>query len=184
MLYRPGEVASQLGIAGSTLRLWSVRFAEELSEQASKASAESSGQWAQRRYTEEDLELLSKVKSLLAQGLTYQEVKRQLRASSRPPTTAPPRRPDAARPDPLPDGLEIRMAALQEEIRAKDKTIAALKESLAFLDTYLQTVRRERDDARERIMELESELQELREKVSRPVGSGAKSWLKQVISGM
>jgi DNA-binding transcriptional MerR regulator len=184
MLYRPREIASKLGIAPSTLRLWSVQFARQLSDQARKASAENSGPWAQRRYTEEDLELLLQVKSLMAQGLTYDEVKRRLAKPSLPAATPRKEVNDGIGSVALTVDPSVSLSALQELLKAKDKTIATLKESLSFLDTYLQAVRQERDDARERVLQLEKELRELQAQLQRPASSGARSWLKQVISGM
>src|SRR5919205_3905417 len=74
-LYRPREAAAQLGIAPTTLRLWSTRFAALLRPSARKEE----GGGAHRRYTAADLRVLSRAKPLLADGLTYAEVQRRLR---------------------------------------------------------------------------------------------------------
>ncbi len=185
MLYRPREIASELGIAPSTLRLWSVQFGNELSDPARKASVDNSAPWAQRRYTEEDLEVLLRVKAMLVQGLTYDEVKRRLHRESLP--AAAPRREvegDRAARALLPEDAASSLASLNETLKAKDKTIATLKESLGFMDAYLRAVRQERDEARERALLAEKELNELQAHLQRPNPPGTKSWLKQVIGGM
>ncbi|MGN6672236.1 MAG: MerR family transcriptional regulator, partial [Thermomicrobiales bacterium] len=79
-LYRPREAAAQLGIAPTTLRLWSTQFATLLSTSARKE--EGSRAAAHRRYTADDVRLLSRVKHLLADGLTYAEVQRRLSEDS------------------------------------------------------------------------------------------------------
>ena len=184
MLYRPREIASELGIAPSTLRLWSVQFGKELSDPARKASVENSAPWAQRRYTEEDLEILLRVKSMLVQGLTYDEVKRRLHRESLP-AAAPRREVEGDRvARALPEDAASSLASLNETLKAKDKTIATLKESLGFMDAYLRAVRQERDEARERALLVEKELSELQAHFRRPSSPGTKSWLKQVIGGM
>ena len=47
------------------------------------------------------------------------------------------------------------LIAMKEALSAKDKTVVALKESLAFMDAYLQAIRDEREEARERTHQLE-----------------------------
>ncbi|MGN6813088.1 MAG: MerR family transcriptional regulator [Thermomicrobiales bacterium] len=79
-LYRPREAAAQLGIAPTTLRLWSTQFATLLSTSARKEEGRRAA--AHRRYTADDVRLLSRVKHLLADGLTYAEVQRRLSEDS------------------------------------------------------------------------------------------------------
>ncbi|MGE5619978.1 MAG: MerR family transcriptional regulator [Sphingomonadaceae bacterium] len=161
MLYRPQDIAAKLGIAPSTLRLWSARFAGQLSDAARKSPNGLAMPAAQRRYTDDDLEVLLKVKSLLGQGHTYQEVEHRLRALP-PPTSG---RPSVDAPLPAEASHETSTSEytqLQEALKARDKTIAALKESLQFMDAYLQAARMEREEARERARKLEKELEEIR----------------------
>ncbi len=183
MLYHPREIASELGIGSSTLRLWSVQFAAELSASARKAPGETSTPWAQRRYTEEDLELLLRVKALLAQGFTYEEARRRLRHSK----ATGDRKPGGV----LPIG-EIRAtqespgpsSSAREALQAKDKTIATLKGSLGFLDAYLQAVRQERDEVRQRVILLEKQLRELQPDGRVRSEPGAGSWWKEILRGL
>jgi DNA-binding transcriptional MerR regulator len=72
-LYRlPNEVATSLEISPSTLRRWSNEFGDFLSDPAA------GGQSTHRRYTDEDLETLMTIKALLGEGLTYVQVAKRL----------------------------------------------------------------------------------------------------------
>lgn len=72
-LYRPAEVTQLLGISAATLRRWSGRFSEflVLNDGGSEGGSH-------RRYTSEDVEVLQRVQELLDQGLTYEQVTEQL----------------------------------------------------------------------------------------------------------
>jgi DNA-binding transcriptional MerR regulator len=72
-LLRPSEVADQLGISGATLRRWSSRFSAFLDL---ADGGQESG--SHRRYTAHDLQTLARVKHLLEQGWTYEQVTGQL----------------------------------------------------------------------------------------------------------
>ncbi len=159
MTYRPLELAQALGISSSTLRLWSNQFASLLSDLARKQSA--GAPTAQRRYTEGDLDILTQAKELLTQGLTYEETRRRL-ARHRPASqtsVATLSHEHEASTSPLQIDP---FTSLREAIEAKDNTIAALKESLAFMDVYLRTVLQEREDAiaRERLLKQQLERQD------------------------
>jgi DNA-binding transcriptional MerR regulator len=69
-----------LEVSPSTLRRWSNEFADYLSESAGRPQSEGSGQATHRRYTDEDLETLMGIKGLLAEGLTYIQVGKRLEA--------------------------------------------------------------------------------------------------------
>ncbi|MHB0871753.1 MAG: MerR family transcriptional regulator [Chloroflexota bacterium] len=181
MLYRPQDIAAKLGIAPSTLRLWSARFAGELSDAARKSPAGALGPAAQRRYTPEDLHVLFQIKGLLGQGNSYPEAKRLLQAL--PPPSC--QQSTSAAPEHIGVSAQASsaqaLAPLQEALGARDRTIAALRESLQFMDAYLQAARQEREEAREHAEELEKELEEVRcvaearfEKLCRP-------WWKQLL---
>src|SRR4030042_5507038 len=81
-LRQPGDVARELDISTSTLRRWAKEFHPYLSKTAAKPDATDAGVSAHRRYTEEDVHLLTRVKTLLDRGLTYDQVVRQLRGST------------------------------------------------------------------------------------------------------
>jgi DNA-binding transcriptional MerR regulator len=74
----PSEIATQLQLSPSTLRRWSNEFADYLSDSAGRPEAAPSGGRAHRRYTDLDLETLMTIKGLLAEGLTYIQVARRL----------------------------------------------------------------------------------------------------------
>lgn len=80
-LRRAGEVAAQLGVSPSTLRRWSKAFAEYLSDSAGLPDSSSTAESVHRRYTAEDVALLTRVKELLAEGLTYKEVAKRLKGT-------------------------------------------------------------------------------------------------------
>jgi DNA-binding transcriptional MerR regulator len=72
------EVAARLEISPSTLRRWTVEFADFLSDGAIAAESQT------RLYTAADLDLLATVKSLLSEGRTYYQVGKRLEAQQRP----------------------------------------------------------------------------------------------------
>jgi len=76
----PNEVAQQLQVSPSTLRRWSNEFADYLSDSAGRPASAAGSQAAHRRYADEDLETLMTIKGLLAEGLTYIQVARRLEA--------------------------------------------------------------------------------------------------------
>jgi DNA-binding transcriptional MerR regulator len=76
----PSEVAKQLQLSPSTLRRWSNEFSDYLTDAAGRPQSVSGGQTAHRRYTDEDLETLMTIKGLLAEGLTYIQVGKRLEA--------------------------------------------------------------------------------------------------------
>lgn len=71
-LLRPSEVADQLGVSGATLRRWSSRFSTLLD------LADGGQEGSHRRYTAHDVATLARVKQLLEQGWTYEQVASQL----------------------------------------------------------------------------------------------------------
>jgi DNA-binding transcriptional MerR regulator len=77
-LRQPGDVARELDISTSTLRRWAKEFHPYLSKTAGRTDS-MAAVGTHRRYTEADVELLSRAKVLLEQGLTYDQVIRRLR---------------------------------------------------------------------------------------------------------
>jgi DNA-binding transcriptional MerR regulator len=130
--YRPGEAAAQLGIAAPTLRRWSVQFADYLDAGASAAIAQDGG-GVERRYSDRDIALLRRVSGLLARGLTYEQVRRQIGEQEPGATLAP--APDASM-------VLVELASAQRE------TIAAQRETIGYLKAELERVRAEQERQR------------------------------------
>ena len=70
---QPQEVASRLEVSPSTLRRWSEEFSEFLSPEANSSEGRQ-----HRRYSDGDLATLITVKGLMAEGLTYDQVRERL----------------------------------------------------------------------------------------------------------
>lgn len=180
-MYRPQDVAERLGIAPSTLRLWSQHFANQLSNAARKAPSDGGGAPAQRRYTDDDLKVLSKAKTLLAQGQTYDDVKRKLAGEATKQeaggtVAAAPQAGGAVAV--FTEESQASLLAMKETLAAKDKTISALRESLTFMDAYLHAIREEREDARVKMQLLEKELDKLRNQNRELMDKLSKPWWK------
>ncbi|MDH4207379.1 MAG: helix-turn-helix domain-containing protein [Anaerolineae bacterium] len=77
-LRQPGDVARELDISTSTLRRWAKEFHPYLSKTAGRTDS-MAAVGTHRRYTGADVELLSRAKVLLEQGLTYDQVIRRLK---------------------------------------------------------------------------------------------------------
>lgn len=74
----PGEAARRLGIAASTLRIYSVKLGGALSASANRLEGVGA-----RRYEESDLRVLGRAKELLGRGMTYGRVLDELRPAGR-----------------------------------------------------------------------------------------------------
>lgn len=80
-LLKPAEAAQRLGMPPSTLRVYSTRFADLLSESASNPPAFPNGKPGHRLYTQRDLVVLGKAKELVDQGLTYEQSLEEMKAA-------------------------------------------------------------------------------------------------------
>jgi len=78
----PGEVARELEVSPSTLRRWAREFEPYLSETAGKPGRTGMGAAVHRRYTQADVDLLTRVRALLVRGMTYGQVIRQLKGET------------------------------------------------------------------------------------------------------
>lgn len=76
---KPAEAAKRLGMPPSTLRVYSTKFAEMLSDGASNPPVSSDGRTGHRLYSDRDLVILAKAKEALARGLTYDQALAELR---------------------------------------------------------------------------------------------------------
>lgn len=133
-------MAKTLAISPATLRQWSNEFSDFLSESARQTLTEA-GTHAQRRYTEADIQVLQRAKSLLAGDLTYSEVRAKL---AEPPAetgdsdtvsepSAPAEPPDsetASAPLAIIEQYRLSIASMQQTIEAQAAHVETLKEAL------------------------------------------------------
>lgn len=68
-MYTPSDVSRLLGIPQSTLRRWAVRFSDFLSPEAHQRK---------RKYTQQDLDVLSQVQTLAAQNYPLDDIAQKL----------------------------------------------------------------------------------------------------------
>ena len=87
---RPAEVSRELGVSPSTLRRWSQQFGGFLSPEAGNPGPQAAGKTTHRRYGSDDVETLQRVRQLMQQGLTVDEVRTQLADGSAPAPAAEP----------------------------------------------------------------------------------------------
>lgn len=143
MLYRPQDVAAQLGVSSPTLRLWSSHFADDLSPYARK-SAPSGQTAAQRRYTDDDVAKLLQIKLLLRQGLTFEQARGQLhegRPEDQPASAVREQRSvQVLLTHPQNEYPQPQDSVPAEQLSAKDSTIAALREALVAREKALQAL--------------------------------------------
>ncbi|MBI4319014.1 MAG: MerR family transcriptional regulator [Chloroflexi bacterium] len=162
-LLKPGETCVRLGIASSTLRLYSSKFAEVLSESA-RSPGTAGGRLGHRVYTARDILVLSKGKELLAQGLTYEQVLGELRLAV--PGLKPRGRAVAADESVAGDGARAAV-----EVVAGEALVATLRAAVASADRAVDAYRvvvesqgREVAELRERVARLELVVEEQRER--------------------
>jgi len=75
---RPAEVARELGVSPSTLRRWSQQFGDLLSPEAGTQTSQLSGKITHRRYASADVETLQRVRGLMQEGLTAEEIRTRM----------------------------------------------------------------------------------------------------------
>lgn len=169
----PNQVASQLEISPSTLRRWSNEFADALSDAAGRPEPAPGSQVAHRRYTDEDLETLLTIKGLLDEGLTYVQVSKRLdvlrlresMAGAEPEITAlGPSRPDAAAFSPAAAVLADTMHTVADGQQLLLGSQQANREMLTVVLQDNFTLKEENAKLRDRMLNLERELSEMRRK--------------------
>jgi len=130
-LHRPKELIERFAISAAGLRIWANEFADFLSPSAQKSQTET-GYSSQRRYTDDDLRVLSVVKRHLDDGHTYEEVRRRIRTepvNDEPLPTSAPEPTSGAETRavaPLTEEHPI-MLAFRQALEAKDETIRSLE---------------------------------------------------------
>jgi DNA-binding transcriptional MerR regulator len=172
----PNEVATQLQISPSTLRRWSNEFADSLSETAGKPQPSEGSQIAHRRYTDDDLETLLTIKGLLAEGLTYIQVGKRLEAlrlrrsvadaemegEAEPVTTLGPSLLDAS---PFAPAAAVLSDTMHTVADGQQLLLGSQQANRELLTVVLQdnfTLKEENAKLRDRMLDLERELSEIR----------------------
>ena len=84
ILYPPRHLAVQFSVSGTTVRRWSEVFHRHLSASATTAP---------RRYTEQDVAVMARIKRLSDSGMRIDEIDKLLEQSEPLPPTEPPTEP-------------------------------------------------------------------------------------------
>jgi DNA-binding transcriptional MerR regulator len=171
----PNEVANQLQISPSTLRRWSNEFSDFLSDAAGRPQETTGGQTAHRRYTDEDLETLMTIKGLLAEKLTYIQVGKRLEALRlRQATVEPTADDDPAEvtaigpllPDaPIAPAVTVLADTLHTVADGQQLLLGSQQANRDMMTVLLQdnfTLKEENSKLRDRMLELERDLAEMR----------------------
>ena len=87
ILYPPRHLAVQFSVSGTTVRRWSEVFHRHLSASATTAP---------RRYTEQDIAVMARIKRLSESGMRIDEIDKMLEQSEPLPPTEPPTDPQDA----------------------------------------------------------------------------------------
>ena len=87
ILYPPRHLAVQFSVSGTTIRRWSEVFHRHLSASATTAP---------RRYTEQDIAVMARIKRLSESGMRIDEIDKMLEQSEPLPPTEPPTGPQDA----------------------------------------------------------------------------------------
>lgn len=149
MDYSPKETAEKLDIAPVTLRKWSTEFTSSLSSGASKALTTTGGS-AQRRYSDTDIAILRRAKAMLATGLTYVQVKRELEGSRTQQEIS------AIQQEPTLT-IEITRAA-SEIINTQRTTIVALQDQVVMLKREITRLEEANNHQRKRYLDIIKQL--------------------------
>lgn len=107
-LLSPSQAAQLLGIGGSTLRLWSGKFANHLSEAAQGGSGR------RRHYTPDDIATLARARDMLRNGATVADVADRLGVVA----------PDAG------SASLVTVAALSDELQSTRAALVTLADEL------------------------------------------------------
>ena len=167
-MYRPGTVAQRLAISPATLRQWSNEFGAFLSESARQTLTEA-GTHGQRRYSDPDIAILHRAKTLLAGGLTYGQVRDAL---AQPPPEAPASADASEPPAPAePPASEVPNMALAI-IEQNRLAMASMQQTIEAQAAHVDTLQSQLEREQARADRAEREATELRrallDQVQRP----------------
>jgi DNA-binding transcriptional MerR regulator len=158
---QPQDVAGRLEVSPSTLRRWSEEFSEFLSPEADSSEGKQ-----HRRYSDEDLATLITVKGLMADGLTYDQVRERLleidsgEAPAGPGSMVPS---DAALP--LAPAMTFLADTLHNVADSQQAVLNSQAANRELLGVVLQdnfNLKEENTRMRERLLELERQVSQLR----------------------
>ncbi len=157
---QPQEVASRLEVSPSTLRRWSDEFSEFLSPEASSSEGKQ-----HRRYSDEDMATLITVKGLMAEGLTYEQVRQRLSELhvSKPDGPGSIVAADAALP--LAPAMTFLADTLHNVADSQQAVLNSQAANRELLGVVLQdnfNLKEENTRLRERMLELERQITQLR----------------------
>ena len=140
ILYPPRHLAVQFSVSGTTIRRWSEVFHRHLSASATTAP---------RRYTEQDVAVLARVKRLSDSGMRIDEIDKLLEQAEPLPPTEPPTEPQEA-----PTTALTTFTALVDTLAAQQATQEKMASTLAgIVDVNALTA--QIAELRERVTRLE-----------------------------
>lgn len=158
----PQDVAANLDVSTSTLRRWSEEFAEFLSDGANSSQGKS-----HRRYTEQDISRLLTVRDYMNNGLTYEQVRQNLRESLEMPVGRAIMTNEAAA-DAVFDYISDTVENLRQGQQSVLNSQAANRELMGVVIQDNFNLKEENNRLRERMLELERQLGQIqREEASR-----------------
>jgi DNA-binding transcriptional MerR regulator len=159
---QPQEVASRLEVSPSTLRRWSEEFSEFLSPEADSSEGRQ-----HRRYSDEDLATLITVKGLMAEGLTYDQVRQQLTEASAKKESSIPSPSSLVAADaalPLAPAMTFLADTLHNVADSQQAVLNSQATNRELLGVVLQdnfNLKEENTRLRDRMLELEKQLGQL-----------------------
>ncbi|HEM61580.1 MAG TPA: MerR family transcriptional regulator [Chloroflexi bacterium] len=173
-LRQPGDVARELDISTSTLRRWAKEFHPYLSKLAGRPDSMGGGVGTHRRYTDDDVQLLSRVKVLLDQGLTYDQVVRRLRREGAPespesepreeayPVVAPEKRMDSPTVGPSLVVVADALRNINENQQALQNSLQVNRNLLGVLIQDNFNLKEENSKLRDRLLKLEQDFNQVK----------------------
>jgi DNA-binding transcriptional MerR regulator len=154
-MLRPKDVHDRIGVPLPTLRRWSTEFGAFLSPSGAGAKNDN-GNAVQRRYTEEDVEVLRRIQELMQEGKTVEEAVQALQDGVSGTITPI----NGSSPSVSSNGASTALASadehplltfLREALAAKNETIAAQNALIQSLQAALAAEQASREE-REAIM--------------------------------
>ena len=151
-MYTPQQASEMLRIPGSTLRRYANQFGEHLSDHATQQRV--------RRYTEQDIAILSKARELLNEGKTPEQVNELLRV--------------IGTEQPSPDTTLALIPSISEALSEALDTARALR-------TQVGELSEQQDKHSERLSSAESKLTELADKLEALELERATPWYRKIL---